>query len=222
MPYPLAHPAAVIPLARPLGPMAVPSALAIGSVVPDLWYFVPGVERNDSHSVAGLVWFCLPAGFLAYLLFHTLLKQPLIALISPRLAHFTCAGPPPRPWYAVLISLLVGALTHLLWDGLTHGGPNLWQHASTIAGTAILAAWLWRKLRGVPPAAPRLSTFTRLCVALAFLGAMAVAALWSADIWLTFDIVALRQLLRTAGIGALEGLGAALLIYCLAFRRKML
>lgn len=224
MPYPFAHPAAVIPLARPLGRMGVPSALAIGSVVPDLWYFLPGLDRSDSHSAAALVWFCLPAGLLAYALFHALLKQPLIALISPRLSHFACAGMPARPWYAVIVSLVVGTLTHLVWDGLTHEehGPNLWQHASTMLGTAILAVWLWRKLRDVPPAPARLSAFTRMCVALALAGAMAIAALWSADIWLTFDLPALRHLLRTAGIGALEGLGAALLVYCLAFRRKML
>ena len=224
MPYPIAHPAAVIPLARPLGRMAVPSALAIGSVVPDLWYFVPGLARSDSHSGWALVWFCLPAGLLVYALFHTVLKEPLIALLSPRLSHYACAGLPPRPWYAVIVSLLTGALTHLVWDGLTHveHGPNLWQHASTIAGTAILAVWLWRKLRAAPPAPARLSAFTRVCISLALLGSMAIAALWSADISLTFEVAALRRLLRTAGIGALEGLGAALFVYCLVFRRKML
>ena len=77
MPYPFAHPAAVLPLARPMGRFAVPSALAIGSVVPDLWYFVPFADRADSHSLAALFWFCLPAGLAAYALFHLLLKQPL-------------------------------------------------------------------------------------------------------------------------------------------------
>ena len=227
MPYPIAHPAAVIPLARPLGRIGVPSALAIGSVVPDLWYFVPGLDRSDSHSAAGLVWFCLPAGLLAYALFHTVLKQPLIALISPRLAYYACAGLPQRPWTAVVISLLVGALTHLVWDALTHSQhvTNLWQHASTIGGAAILTLWLWCKLRIVPPAPAQLSALARGCICLVLLGAMAIAGLWSADISLTaeliFDTRVLRRLLRTAGIGALAGLGAALLVYCLVFRRKI-
>lgn len=229
MPYPIAHPAAVIPLARPLGRLGVPSALAIGSVVPDLWYFVPGLQRSDSHSAGGLVWFCIPVGLLAYVLFHAVLKRPLIALISPRLSHYACAGMPQRPWYAVVLSLLVGAATHLVWDALTHAarqGPNVWQHASTIVGTAMLAVWVWHKLRAAPPAPAQLSAFARGCICLAVLGAMAIAALWSADISLTselsFDTRVLRRLLRTAGIGALEGLGAALLVYCLIFRRKML
>jgi uncharacterized membrane protein YeaQ/YmgE (transglycosylase-associated protein family) len=222
VPYPFAHPAAVLPLARPMGRFAAPSALAIGSVVPDLWYFIPFVERADSHDPAGLVWFCLPVGLLVYALFHLVLKQPLIALISPRLGAFTCRGLPPRPWSSVVVSLLAGALTHVLWDELTHGeGKNWLQHMSTIGGTAVLAGWILRKLRAAPPAPQRLAGFTRLCVFIALVGAMLVAALWSADIWLAFDRAALRHLLRTAGISALEGLGVALFIYCLVFQRKM-
>ena len=230
MPYPFAHPAAVLPLVRPMGRFAAPSALAIGSVLPDLWYFVPFVDRADSHSLAGLAWFCLPVGVAAYALFHLLLKQPLIALLSPRLGSFTCAGLPAVPWYAVVVSLLVGALTHLAWDGLTHSNDhsihehNWLQHASTALGTAILVWWSWRKLRSAPLAAEvvHLSTFHRLSVLVGFLGAMVIAALWSADIGLALDRPALKHLLRTAGIAALEGLGVALLIYCALFRRKML
>jgi hypothetical protein len=155
------------------------------------------------------------------------LKDPLVALISSRLAHFTCRGLPARPWSAVVVSLLAGAATHLVWDWLTHSnaqvvnGMNWAQHASTLAGTLVLAWWSWRKLRTAPAAPPRLARFTRVCILVAMLGAMIVAALWSADIWLAFDRAALRHLLRTAGIGALEGLGVALFVYCLVFQRKM-
>jgi Domain of unknown function (DUF4184) len=225
VPYPFAHPAAVLPLAPLMGRLAAPSALVIGSVVPDLWYFVPLVSREASHSPAGLFWFCLPLGLAAYALFHLLLKQPLIALLSPRLAGFTCAGMPAVPWYAVVASLLVGVLTHIAWDGLTHSDGHAWlQHASTLAGSAILAAWIWRKLRHAPtlPHAPRLAPLPRACVIAGLLGAMAVAALWSADIGIAFDRSALRHLLRTAGIAGLEALGAALVVYCILFQRKML
>ena len=224
MPYPFAHPAAVLPLPRIMGRFAAPSALAIGSIAPDLWYFAPLVHREDSHSIGGLFWFCLPAGLTAYLFFHLVLKQPLIALLSPRLGSFSHPGVPPAPWYAVVVSLLAGSLTHLAWDALTHLDGHRWlQHASTIAGTAILAWWSWRKLRGAPAAAqaPRLSHFWRTCVIAGLVGAASIAALWSADTALSFDRAALRHLLRSAGIGALQGLGVALLIYCLAVQRKM-
>ena len=155
--------------------------------------------------------------------------NPLIALVWPRLALFACKGLPRRRWSAVIISLLAGAATHLAWDALTHSddptlsGPNWAQHASTIAGTIILAWWGWRKARAAPkpPPGTGLPVFFRVCVALAMLGAMTVAALWSADGHLAFELSALRHFLRTAGLGALHGLALALLVYCALFQRKM-
>lgn len=228
MPYPFAHPAAVLPLVRPMGRFAAPSALAIGSMLPDFWYFVPLADRADSHSLAGLFWYCLPVGLAAYALFHLLLKQPLIALLSPRLGSFTCTGLPPRPWYAVVVSLLMGSITHVVWDELTHSndyafhGHNWLQHASTVCGTAILGWWIWRKLRRAPvatrPAA--LSAFSRACALLGLAGAMAISALWSADIRLALDLAALKHLLRTAGVAGLQALAAATLVYCLLWQLR--
>ena len=225
MPYPFAHPAAVLPLARPLGRFGVPSALAIGSIAPDLWYFAPFVERHDSHSLAGLAWFCLPAGLLIYLLFHLFLKQPLIALLSPRLHAFTPARLPAAPWHAVLVSLLVGALTHVAWDALTHSHDAGWrhnwlQHLSTAGGSLVLGWWIWRKLRRAPAARSPLSPLARIATLVAFVTIAALAALHEAAAP-SPDPLALRQFLRTGGLAALEALGAALLVYCLVFQRKM-
>jgi hypothetical protein len=224
VPYPFAHPAAVLPLVPLMGRLAVPSALAIGSVTPDLWHLVPFAERADSHSAAALLWFCLPAGLLAYALFHLVLKQPLIALLSPRLGAFACPGLPKARWHAVIVSLLVGALTHLAWDAVTHTndhhvhGPNWVQHANTALGSVILGWWSWRRVRRVPALPWQISAFHRGCVALAFGGVMVISALNAADSWPAFD----RQLIKSVGIGALQGLAAALLVYALAFRRKIL
>jgi hypothetical protein len=230
MPYPFAHPAAVLPLPRLMGRLAVPSALAIGSIAPDFWYLVPHLARHDTHSLAALAWFCLPAGLLAYLLFHLLLKQPLIALISPRLGEFTPPRLPAAPWRAVILSLAAGAATHLAWDTATHAYEDVWrhnwlQHASSAAGTAILAAWLWRRLRRAPLRPARIPGFTRTCAVLCLAGAAALSALMSADAALDFNAAALRHFARTAGIGALQGLAAALvvlsLLYTLLFQRKI-
>lgn len=178
MPYAFAHPLAVIPLHRVLGRMSVPSALAIGSVIPDAWYLVPGLVRHDSHGlVYGILLFCLPAGLLAYLAFHLIFKLPLVALLpqglGARLQALTVRGLPRKPWFAVLTSLAAGAATHLAWDSLTHEGPlseafpvleraafawgtykvplhQFLQHASTLLGTGILAWWTLKKLRSVP------------------------------------------------------------------------
>jgi hypothetical protein len=227
MPYPFAHPAAVLPLVRPMGRFAVPSALAIGSIAPDLWYLVPLVQRPESHSLAGLAWFCLPAGLIVYALFHLLLKQPLIALISPRLGCFTAPAVPEVPLHAVVISVLAGALTHVAWDDLTHAGDealhghNWVQHASTAAGTLVLAVWALRKLRQAPPAPAMLSPLARTFTLLALLGSAALAAAWMTDA-LAPEPAALRRFVRAGGVAAVYGFGAALLVYCLLFQRKML
>lgn len=180
MPFMLIHPAAALPLYRRLGRYGVLSALIIGSLTPDMHYFLPlAVSRDAAHSVSGLVWFCWPVGIALYLLYHLLLKQPL-ALLLPR-AIATRVAPWLRPghlpeasWRAVLLSLLAGAMTHIAWDAFTHRhGPvvaalpvlrSVWftlenyplagyavlQQASNVVGFAVLATWSWRCLRSLP------------------------------------------------------------------------
>ena len=232
MPYPIAHPAAVLPLARLMGRFAVPSALAIGSVAPDLWYLIPFIERDDTHSLAGLAWFCVPVGLALYLLFHLFAKQPLIALTSPRLGAYTPSRLPQATWLAVVISLFAGGLTHLGWDALTHSYDELFprfnwlQHGSSALGSAVLLWWGTQRLRAAPPARPVLSARVRLCTVAALLGSAALAALHAAALPahdLPFhDLPALRQFARSTGVAALEALAVALFIYCLLFQRKML
>lgn len=128
MPLTFSHPAAVLPLVLPLRKWSVPSALVIGSMTPDFAFFIPlGVTRMGSHSLAGIVWFCLPLGLVTYLIFHLLLKFPIVSLlpdpISRRLSHVLGTTRLPNvSWLAVIASLVIGALTHLAWDSFTHAG----------------------------------------------------------------------------------------------------
>src|SRR6185436_5950205 len=119
LPYAFAHPAAVVPVAKLLGARAVPSALAIGAMIPDAWYFVPLLEREQTHELPGAPLLCALAGLLAYAAFHLIFKQPLIALaprwLAGRLAAWTPAGLPRAPWPWVLLSLFAGIATHLVW-----------------------------------------------------------------------------------------------------------
>jgi hypothetical protein len=215
MPYPFAHPAAVIPLAPLMGRLAVPSALAIGSMLPDLWYFVPMVTRVQSHSAAGLLWFCLPLGLLAYAVFHLVLKEPLIALLSARLQTYACRGLPKAPWHAVLVSLGAGAATHLVWDALTHSndyalhGHNWAQHASTALGSLLLARWAWHRVARAPAHPSILSLRSRICTGALLAAIMAAAALAGGA-----DGGNLRTLVRSAGMAALQAAAVAIFVYC--------
>jgi hypothetical protein len=180
MPFTLAHPAAAIPFGTMLGRAGVLSALVIGSMSPDLPYFLPWeIDRASSHSLIGLLIICVPLGFASYLLFHGLLRPVGCALlprpIRDRLPRIPgSASLPADPVWGVLISLTVGAATHIFWDGFTHeygfaveavpvlrtflfevDGHEVYlyrllQHASSLTGLSLLAYWVWRWLRTTP------------------------------------------------------------------------
>ncbi|MCW5890951.1 MAG: DUF4184 family protein [bacterium] len=181
MPFTLAHPAAAVPLRRLFGRQAVLSALVIGSLTPDAVYFLPlRVSQPASHSLAGLAWFCVPVGLVAWLVFHLVLKVPVVALL-PRWVQARL--PPVRPGVpavspiVLVLALALGAATHVVWDAFTHaatlparlfpwlrvhlgtvGGLDvpvwkLLQHASTAVGLGLLAGWSWRRLAAATPAA---------------------------------------------------------------------
>ena len=127
MPFPLAHPAAVLPLRRWCPRYLSFPALIIGSLTPDLGY---AFERFDlagfSHRpLAGTFGFCLPAGLVLVLGFY-LVRLPLVRLLPGRYrAAFLplCQQAVASP-LAIIISLLLGALTHQGLDALTH--PQFW------------------------------------------------------------------------------------------------
>ncbi len=176
MPFTVAHAAAVLPLRKTRLPMA---AMMIGSMSPDFSYFTPFTIGLMTHTLAGLFWFCLPVGFLAWLFFVRVLEPPTIALlpagwrqrVTP--SETTLTGP---LLLKVAGAILVGAATHLLWDSFTHSqtpvaealpvlrdvtveifGKQLsvyrfLQYLSSVVGLAALVIWAWR-LRPLPAAA---------------------------------------------------------------------
>jgi uncharacterized protein DUF4184 len=236
VPYAFAHPAAVIPLARLLGGRAVPSALAIGSVIPDAWYFVPALTRESSHDLLGLLWFCLPAGLVAYAAFHLIFKQPMLALLPRRLGDrfggWTCTGLPAASWWAVVVSMVLGIATHIAWDALTHEGVladalaleqrtlQVLQHGSTFLGTAVLAAWLWRRLRVTTPRPCMrvLDPWVRITV----LAAMALLpGIAFVNVVTAFDPESFRTALRAGGVTGVATLGFIALSFSLAYKRWM-
>ncbi len=143
MPFTLAHPAAVLPVRRYL-PF---SALIIGSLSPDFEYLLrlAGVSRF-SHTLSGVFYFCAPVGLLVLWLFHRFIKRPswllLPIFVRRRIVpaqHFKFW--PPGRLLLLIIALIVGALTHVVWDSLTHEYgwvveryPTLQASVYTIAG----------------------------------------------------------------------------------------
>lgn len=126
MPFTLAHPSLVVPLKKPLKKWGVLSALVIGSMTPDFSYFLPlGVTRSESHTLFALLWFCLPVGLGLFYLYHTLFA-PFWLSISPRgiqqrIDNKILQGALPNASIsAIIISILIGATSHITWDLFTH------------------------------------------------------------------------------------------------------
>jgi hypothetical protein len=172
LPFTLAHPAAVLPLRR----FFVFSALIIGSMAPDFHYFFNlGPRGHFSHSIKGAFVFALPASLLALWIFETVMKVPLISL-APEYHQQRLAGlagafrwRPASRFALILLSLMIGIGTHLVWDSLTHehglvvrnfpdlSAPALdefgrerplydvLQNTSTVMGMVVLLLWyaLW-------------------------------------------------------------------------------
>lgn len=142
MPFTLAHPAIVLPIHKRWRHHLPLSALVIGSVSPDLAYFIKlGISGNFTHSFAGIFLYCLPVSLVFYYLYHLLLKQPLITLLPSRLAGTLRVQQdktlPDIPYSMLVLSVIIGALTHVLWDSFTH--YNMWpvQHFALLKATII-------------------------------------------------------------------------------------
>jgi hypothetical protein len=149
-------------------------------MVPDLGFLLPlDLPRSATHTTAALFTFCLPLGLAAYWLFQLLIKPAWCAVLPGRWRARLRAEHPVarignwRVWLGASVAVLIGAATHLVWDGFTHedgrgvrmlpflddAGPNLqgqalplfqWlQLASSVAGLVVLlvAVWAWSRGR---------------------------------------------------------------------------
>lgn len=128
MPFTPAHAAAAFPFRRS---RLVWSALIIGTMAPDLEYFLrfePG--QPFGHTLPGLFLVTLPLALITLWLFHSFVKAPFIELLpggfecrlAPYAGKFHFGG--VARFGLIVASVLTGALTHLAWDSFTHG--NTW------------------------------------------------------------------------------------------------
>ena len=177
MPWTFAHPAAILPL-RSLCPrwLSLPG-LILGAMAPDLSYYVGmhGPWSAFCHTPLGIATVCLPVCLLLLVLLQrfslpltVLLPEPHRAIVRGQLQ------PPARAMWVTagvaVLSILLGAASHVMWDAFTHPGRlgvevlpwlgrpvfaaidrqflvvNLLQHLSSAAGAAAITVVYWRGL----------------------------------------------------------------------------
>jgi hypothetical protein len=175
MPFTIAHPAVVVPIFKTYPKSLVLSALVIGSMSPDFEYFLRlKLETRWSHTPLGVFTFCLPVSLIVLWIYHTLQKDALVLLLPdiiqnrlfPFCGRFDFGG--IKQFFIICFSIIIGASTHLIWDGFTHSNGflvewcdflrltvvstenfqlklyQLFQDVSTLCGLSFLGLWCWK------------------------------------------------------------------------------
>ncbi len=134
MPFTPAHAAAVLPFAK--SRWFSSTALLIGSMAPDAEYFLR-LQKHSliSHTLPGILLFNLPVTILLSLVFHTLLREPVIRHLPLYLRQKALAVHYPN-WVVYLrknrlmisVSALLGIGSHLIWDSFTSNTSVVVQH----------------------------------------------------------------------------------------------
>jgi len=254
MPFTLSHPAAVLPLLRhPFSAVA----LVAGAIAPDLPYFArstpipvsaqswyePYMNATTSHGLVGALTVSLPYALALCGLFWVA-RRPVGTLLpdvaGPRPPESGGAGAFLRRAGWVLLSLVIGIATHLVWDSFTHSdgyvvmnvpqlstamvGDLTWaralQHVSTVGGLLIIAVYLWRRRSRLRPRTPagRRGAWRLLWMVggVAAVGALANTLEW----WGGADLPArdlVEAVLSDVATGAIAAVIVGLFLYVVAW-----
>lgn len=146
MPFTFSHPAIVLPLTYLPRKWFSLTGLVIGSLTPDFEYFLRmKVQSNYSHTVSGIFWFDLPLGLLLAFIFHNIVRNNLLeSLPKPfksrllKFNQFDWNGYFKRNWFIVIVSIIIGAASHIFWDSFTHESGYFVQAIPTLTNTVDL------------------------------------------------------------------------------------
>jgi len=248
MPFTVSHAAAVLPL-RKLN--LISSAFIVGSMAPDFPYIIGNTGyRGLGHQFPGLIEFTIPASLLALWLFHKVIKRPVVGLLpaamQERLRGQTGDfkfGSASR-FLAILASISLGILSHVLWDSFTHAYTWPWrqfawlrgfvhvpfvhhrlqvfaalQYSSTIVGMLGLAIWvvLWYRRSAPAIMVPSKSLpKSRFGLAVAMFALAAIAGTVRAALLIgpPANMVGADRFLLVCGVTSLAAAFWQLLFYC--------
>lgn len=179
MPWTFAHPLAILPIHRMARRRLGFMALVVGSISPDLGYYVLAFDTATlAHQWLGLLLVCLPSSWCVFLFlrwmrtrFVYLLPQLQRQALQAHIALPQTFSATQITWTS--LAMLLGAATHVIWDAFTHASGfavqyfsflresvglgyvnvpvfHLLQHVSTLAGALLLSYAYWRWLKKLP------------------------------------------------------------------------
>ena len=130
MPFTLAHPAAILPFKRFCPRYLSFPALIAGSVSPDASYFFGRLDLGPfaHHPIKGFL-FGIPAGLLILVAFY-LTRFPALKMLPVRYREIfqPLVSHPVGTPLGVLVSLILGVATHIVWDNFTHNHSWMAHH----------------------------------------------------------------------------------------------
>jgi hypothetical protein len=114
---------------------------------PDFEYFLRlSSSSRYSHTWMGVLWFDLPLSVIIAFIFHLLVRNVLIdhlpRFLSNRLAifkQFDWTEHFKKYFPVIIISIVAGTCTHLLWDGFTNKGGMFVKEIAVLDETFNLA-----------------------------------------------------------------------------------
>lgn len=121
MPFTISHAVLAPPIAKLTGYRLPISALAIGSMTPDLYRLFTSESYDTSHQWQGLIVPNLLIGLAFCLLWYGLYRPAIfrwIGMVKP--IDWSSFDKMLGFILSVIIALIVGISSHLIWDGLTH------------------------------------------------------------------------------------------------------
>ena len=175
MPLTFCHPAIVLPLKKLKPNWFSMTGLIIGSMSPDLEYFSRmEILATHSHLFWGVLYFDLPIALIYCFVFHLFVRNILINhlpdFFKERFAqflNFDWINYFNKHWLIVIVSIIIGAYSHLFLDAFTHEwgyfaklipalqevwftkpievkGYKFLQHFSTFLGAIFIAFWIYK------------------------------------------------------------------------------
>lgn len=142
MPFTLSHPIAVWPFRKLCGQSIPLAAWVIGTMVPDIAYFVALRPTGSlGHTLWGVCVQGLPSGLVIYALWVWVVRRPwretfprwAVARWEPE--HKPDSQRMLTRLMGVSLGVVGGALTHILWDSFTHKTGFAVEHVSMLMRT---------------------------------------------------------------------------------------
>jgi uncharacterized membrane protein YvlD (DUF360 family) len=128
MPYTLSHAIVSLPAFR-LSKGRLPlAALAVGSVSPDFPYLLALTPAQaPGHSFIGVLVYCLVPSLAVLGVWYLWVERPILSLLGLQARVVSCGV------FPILIGVLVGAYSHVIWDATSHAsgvfvlGSDFWN-----------------------------------------------------------------------------------------------